>query len=85
MNGDEVFVSDLKKAIEARDADAAIALAATKGIELLPEDFRFDETAALEGKELDDAELEAVAGGFEFEDITRAFGCFLYLLVATAS
>ena len=84
MKGDQVFVSDLKKAIEARDADAAIALAATKGIKLQPEDFRFDGAPVLEGRELDDAELEAVAGSYDFDDFIRDVGCYMYLLVATA-
>ena len=53
----------LTEAIRAEDTEAAIKLAAEKGIEFAAEELVPAALLASDGKELDDAELEAVAGG----------------------
>lgn len=50
-----------KGAVEAHSVEDVISLAATKGVELTQDDFVAD--AADTDRELDEAELEAVAGG----------------------
>lgn len=79
---DEVFAAEFRHAIETHSTEDAIRLAATKGIELTADDFAPD-AAALDGKELDESELEAVAGGNVFDDFMKGVGCVILFLVAT--
>lgn len=78
FNTDESFAAQFKQAVEARDVDATISLAASKGIVLAPEDF----APSIEGREIDEAELEAVAGGFSWSELYADLLCVAYLLVA---
>lgn len=74
FEADEAFAAELKQAIEEKDVEKAIGLVAAKGIEIGAEDFAPD----ADGKEIDDAELENVAGGYDFEEFTRDLYCFFY-------
>lgn len=57
---DEAFGKELRAALEMRNIDEIIRVAAEKGIEFSADDFYSED---LEGKEVDESELEAVAGG----------------------
>lgn len=81
---DEVFAAVFYRAIKTRSAEDAIRLAAAKGLELTADDFA-PEAAALEGRKLDESELEAVAGGYSGDEFLKDFGCIAYMLLATAS
>jgi len=59
-DADKDFADAVAKAVAARDFDEVSRLAAEKGIQLESEDFEIKE---IDGAEIDDAELEAVAGG----------------------
>lgn len=76
------FAAEFRHAIETHSTEDAIRLAATKGIELTADDFAPD-AAALDGRELDESELEAVAGGNVFDDFMKGVGCVILFLVAT--
>lgn len=83
FTSDEAFATEFRSAIEARSAEDAIRLAAAKGIELTPDDFAPDD-ASLQGRELDESELDAVAGG-GWDDVTDGLSCVIYFLVARSS
>lgn len=57
---DPEFSEKLLAALKTREVDTIISAAAEKGIVLTAEDF---DLSALDGKDVDDAELAAVAGG----------------------
>ena len=59
VEGDEKLKKRLADAVQARDINAVAAIAADLGIELNVAE------PDLEGRELDDAELDAVVGGHE--------------------
>lgn len=59
-DADKDFADAVAQAVVARDFDEVSRLAAEKGIQLESEDFEIKE---IDGVEVDDAELEAVAGG----------------------
>lgn len=65
---DEEFDKRLAAAFEAQDKDAIIALAAEKDIAFTADEFGAPD---LEGKEMDEAELEAVAGGKDWEELAK--------------
>lgn len=65
---DEAFGERFAAAMTAHDKDAIIALAAEKDVVLTDEDFVMPD---LDAMDLDDAELEAVAGGKDWEKVAR--------------
>ena len=69
---DEAFKSALVEAMQAGDPEKAVKLAAEKGIV-----FTVDELAPAEaeGRKLDDAEFEAVAGGGIWGEVGKATPC----------
>lgn len=87
---DEQFRNDLKALVEAKDVDGVLALVNSRGCELTAEDFplRPDDI-----QELDDAELDAVAGGYDIDDAEKqaeevyggAGGCWYFGVVVCAA
>lgn len=63
IEADGAFKDELAEAMHAGDVEKAIRLAADKGIEFTPEELASIVISDSEGRELDDAELDAVAGG----------------------
>lgn len=63
---DEAFGERFAAAMTAHDKDAIIALAAEKDVVLTDEDFVMPN---FESMDLDDAELEAVSGGKDWEKL----------------
>lgn len=71
VEADETFKDAFAEALKAGDIEAAVKLAADKGI-----DFAIEElTPDTEGRELDDAELDAVAGGYSWGDFGFDAAC----------
>ena len=63
VDTDEAFAEQLKGAVEAKDADAVVALASQRGVQVDAADLAPFFASSLEGAELDESELAAVAGG----------------------
>ena len=59
-----------------------VAGAGRIGLGLGSDRIRF--AADLEGRELDEAELDAVAGGYSWDEFMQDFNCIFYLLMASA-
>ena len=72
IEADEAFKNALLEAMQAGDAEKAVKLAAEKGLEFTAEDFL---PAEVEGREVDEAEIEAVAGGGIWEEPGKATPC----------
>lgn len=83
---DEKFRNDYFAAVKAQDLDGIAALFASKEIKVTAKDLQ---DLADEAREIDEAELEAVAGGDgrasridDFCGIAGAIGCGMGLVVA---
>lgn len=79
-NADEVFAAALKEAAEAKNDDAFIELAASKGIEITREEL--DPTTPLDERDLSDDELKAIAGGDLSDWVLADVCCYLALGVS---
>lgn len=80
---DEAFAQELSAAMKARDFNEFARVAATKGVTITEEDLS---TYKVDGRELDDAELHAVAGGHSFEefidDALSGVGCVAFVFIS---